>query len=129
MAKEDKVQKTVYLEIPIAKHINDNPHIKNLNAWINERYPEEFMNVEQEIKRKEMLVKDLAECEVRIKNLQEVRDNIPISDMAKVWLKEEGPQRITRFSFDSVLRCFNDKFDLSLSANQFRILVAKYKKD
>lgn len=125
----EKIPTSVFILKEIKEHAQTNPHIKSISEWINEHYTAEFLSIESELKKKEELLHKLEEIEVNIQKVKEKCENIPIPEEALNWILKEGLQRLNNPGVDpyAVLRFFNNKFKLALTAHQFRVIVDRYK--
>lgn len=128
---KDKVGTTIYLDKEVKEDIHLNPNIKNLSDEINEYYKEKYLSIPSKIKRIEYLSQLLEDNKIELQKLKAQQQNaLLISPIALNWIKNEGAISIKKGkNFDAVLRLCNDRFKISLSRNQFRLIIEKLKEE
>ena len=125
MVKEDKKVTTVFVDVEILDHSKVNSEIKNLSEWINTRYPDEFMNLDKEIDRRDMLEKEIEKSKARIKMLKKEDKKHEISKESFLWIKRVGLKRTENTTVEGVLKYFNNQYCYNLSLRQFKIYLEK----
>lgn len=124
-----KIHCTFNLSEDVFEHRKKNPVINSFGDWIDKKYREEFMNLETEKEKLRLMREALVLQENLVSELsgKEPEESL-IGESAMKWLKEEGLDRIEKFSIEGVLKYFNNEFGLDLTLRQFRIYVEEAKK-
>ncbi len=120
---------SVFLDMDIIEHIKLNTKIKNLSEWVNGRYPKEFMNIEEEIKKLDNLVEETNKCQERIKKLKEFEEGADLPEEQGEWIRKEGVKRSENYSEEGVLKFFNRTFNQNINLRQFKIFLKRAKEE
>tara|TARA_Y100000310_G_scaffold341019_1_gene438822 strand:+ start:17415 stop:17810 length:396 start_codon:yes stop_codon:yes gene_type:complete len=120
-----KIGTSVTLTAEIIEHMNINPHIKSLSAWIIERYTEEFLCLEKEMGRKNDLITQLKICERNLEDMKKQEEGELVSDNLKNWLNGDGKLRLKLGSIEGVFKYVRGSFEDNINLRQFRLLLDK----
>lgn len=125
---ESKKVTTVSINNWILEHIKVNTQIKSLSSWINERYEEEFMPLQREMKKLNALAYEMEMSKKAIELIKKKNTTERLDYAQEQWIKTEGQERLKRgASLEGMLKFFNNKFNSKLSLKQFRIFVYNLK--
>ena len=121
-----KVRTTLYIDSEIVEHAKSNPQIKSLSDWITNVYSENFLEINNIEKKLCITMHNVDILKSTLDKLRSEKDTLPISNEGMSWTRNEGMKRLRKgFQVDSVLKFFNNKFGVSLSLRQFKLLIKK----
>lgn len=123
------VNKMLSLKKEIVQHISTNDQISNFSRWVEKKYSEEFMKQNliygNILKAKD----DIKKWELELKKLEEQESSYThIYEDLKVWLKNEGMQRIARHGIENVYRQYSTEIK-NVSFDDFHKAVKRMKKE
>lgn len=122
-----KIITSIAIDQDIKEHIDQNTEIKSFSDWVAKKYTKEFMNLETSTKRLERLLRQIEKEKEQIAKIKKVNKTLidTLPPEAKLWLKNEGKNRLRKFSEEGVYKYFLNKYNLweKINRRQFKILL------
>lgn len=119
---KDDVKETtsVFIKKSIISHAKINPRWDSLSDWVNENYPQQEMNLEQERRELMRLKEEQKNCEKRIKQLEQEEQNNQLDSSLQKWFDKDAPLRLAKgIDRKALHRWFKSNFNTQMRYSVF----------